>query len=130
MIKRFNALKLTPQVLITTGLFAIIATLNIPWGLVLCLVALPALTFFNYAKGKSTVARTPYTGLSLVAGFIALIPALDIDSNRRVSACNAGDDISCKEIFNHWETEWYLVTDKNALRLIELKKQEIANTKA
>ena len=88
MIRRFNTLKLTPQVLITTGLFAIVATFNIGWGLVLCLIALPALTLFNYAKGKPLVARILYTALSLVAGFIALLPAMEIDSNRRVSACN------------------------------------------
>ena len=130
MIRRFNTLKLTPQVLITTGLFAIVATINIGLGLVLCLIALPALTLFNYAKGKPLVARILYTALSLVAGFIALLPAMEIDSNRRVSACNTGDDASCKEIVESWDTEWDLVTNKNALRLIELKKQEIANKKA
>ena len=130
MIRRFNTLKLTPQVLITTGLFAIVATFNIGLGLVLCLIALPALTLFNYAKGKPLIARILYTALSLVAGFIALLPAMEIDSNRRVSACNMGDDASCKEIVGSWDTEWDLVTNKNALRLIELKKQEIANKKA
>ena len=52
MLKRFNTLKLAPQVLVTTGLFAIIAALSIDWGLLLCLVVLPALTFFNYAKNN------------------------------------------------------------------------------
>ena len=132
MIKRFNTLKLTPQVVLTTGLFAVIATLSIDWGLVLCLVILPALTFFNYAKGKSLVARIVYTGMSFAAGFIALFPAQEMDSNRRVSACNAGDDVACKTIVDSWDSEWHLdlVTDKNTLRLIELKKQKIANTKA
>ena len=55
---------------------------------------------------------------------------MEIDSNRRVSACNKGDDASCKEIVDSWDTEWDLVTNKNALRLIEIKKQEIANKKA
>ena len=55
-----------------------------------------------------------------------------MDSNRRVSACNAGDDVACKTIVDSWDSEWHLdlVTDKNTLRLIELEKQKIANTKA
>ena len=70
--------------------------------------------------------------MSFVAGFIALFPAQEMDSNRRVSACNSGDDVACKKIVDNWDSEWHLdlVTDKNTLRLIELKKQEIANTKA
>ena len=130
MFKRFNTLKSTPQILITAALFAFIAILSIPWGLVLCIIALPTLTFFNYANAKPFIVKTVHSALSLVAGFIALLPALEIDSNRRVSACNAGDDIACQVIVDDYDTEWELVTNKNALRLIELKKQEIANAKA
>ena len=57
MIKRFNTLKSTPQILISVALFGFVAILSIPWGTILCIIALPSLTFFNYTKGKSLIAK-------------------------------------------------------------------------
>ena len=78
MIKRFNTLKSTPQILIAVALFGFVAILSILWGAILCIIALPALTFFNYTKGKSLIAKIVHSALSLVAECFALFPSLEI----------------------------------------------------
>lgn len=125
-----NSLNSTKKILLTALFFGTIALANATLGAVLCILALPLLTAFSFSREYKIKGRLARTLLSLIAGFIAVIPGINREVNQIINSCNKGDVVACRDVADNHSSSWDEITSKEGLALINDKKKDIAAEKA